>query len=240
MKNLFSKTLIFLFFLSSSFVLANEEKTIIEDIFFHIYNEEFDLAKNKLESNKKYINDFSFTFLNSDLMWWIAIKKNDKKTYSDLEKYFENKLKNLKKSKKKQLQEMIYLNYLIRLSALQNNKTDLLVYFFRLNSFIDTFKSNTLTMEQNRLFNLYHSVFLISKKKYTLFNDINTDNEIQKIKKFTKSTNLIEKTLSLYLLSKIQMDIINKPRLAEENILELQKVFPKNTTFIKMYHSLGK
>jgi len=172
-------------------------------------------------------------------MWWIAIKKNDKKTFRDLQKYFENTLKNKKKSKNKHLQEMIYLNYLIRLSAIQNNKTDLLIYFFRLNSFIDSFKRNTLSMEQTRLFNLYHSVFLISKSKYIPFYAINIENEIQKIQKYSKSNNLIEKTLSLYLLSKIQIDIMNKPQLAKENISELLKIFPKNTTFVKMYHSLG-
>lgn len=239
MIKFFSKFIVVFVFLSSSFLLANEEQTIIEDIFFHIYNEEFDLAKKKLDSNKKNITDFSFSFLNSDLMWWIAIKKNDKKTFRDLQKYFENTLKNKKKSKNKHLQEMIYLNYLIRLSAIQNNKTDLLIYFLRLNSFIDSFKSNTLSMEQTRLFNLYHSVFLISKSKYIPFYAINIENEIQKIQKYSKSNNLIEKTLSLYLLSKIQIDIMNKPQLAKENISELLKIFPKNTTFVKMYHSLG-
>jgi hypothetical protein len=210
------------------------EKDSINSIFFYIYNQEFDLAEKELKANKESLKYFTNNWLYCDLLWWKAISKNDQKSLNKLQLFLEKKLLLIdEKSEEEKLIKIVYINYLMRIAAIKKQNFRTLKYFFQINRFYKRFDSSLLNPFQKDLYNVFLSVFTISKNKYILFNKEDEDPHFKILENYANSNDLITKTMAQYFLIKIYTDIKETPKPAKIYAKALFKQYPKNKVFFE-------
>lgn len=211
-------------------VYSNEDYT--DSIFFHIYNQQFDQAENELIHSKQTLKPLTYNLLTTDLTWWKAISLNNKVDFDILENNLTEKLSKVEKlSSQNNLEELLYLNYLLRLTAINNQPFKMLNYFIRINKFIESFDNSSLPVEEQNIFDIFKAVFNISKTKVLVFNTGFKNENIKILKGFQESSSLVNKTTACYFLGKIYFEIEKSPEQAIEYYSKLCKLYPNNMIF---------
>ena len=214
----------------TSMVYGNENDT--DSIFFHIYNQQFDKAENELIHSKQTLKPLTYNLLTTDLTWWKAISLNNKVDFNILEINLTEKLSKVEKlSSQNNLEELLYLNYLIRLTAIKNQPFRMLNYFIRINKFIESFDNSNLPVEEQNIFDIFKAVFNISKTKVLVINTGIKNENLKILKGFQESSSLINKTTACYFLGKIYFEIEKSPEQAIEYYSKLCELYPNNMIF---------
>jgi hypothetical protein len=234
----FNIILIVVLFIFSNLAYSSEiqkdNKTLINSIFFHIYNQDFDLAEKEIDLHQDDLTDFTNNWLSCDLMWWKAISKADEGSFDKLQKYLEDQLNNINKDPKaNKLMKMVYINYLMRLAAIKNQSYKTLKYFLKINKFHDKFDSDSLDSFQKDLYNIFHAVFVISKNDFLFFNKEKEESYFKTLDQYANSNQLIVKTMAQYFLVKIYLDIKETPQLAKTYLKTLCSQYPNNKVFME-------
>ena len=233
--NMALKNLIFLFALIG--LLINKSKVYgyenkVDSIFFHIYNQQFDKAENELAYSKQKLKPLEYNLLTTDLFWWKAISSNKENDFKILESYLSKKLSTSEKSSfGNNLNDLIYLNYSLRLMSINSQSLKMLKYFIRINKFIDSFDNSNLSIEEQNIFEIYKAIFNFSKSKLFFTGTQFKNDNIKILKKHLRSSNLLNKTIACYFLAKIYSEIEKLPEQAVEYYSKLCQLYPNNMIF---------
>ncbi len=212
--------------------IPSDEVDIINEIFFHIYNQEFEVATQLLKDQKPNLRHLSYHWLLCDLEWWKAVEQNDSETYNDLETFLLQELdRATPEVHEYELLELIYLNYLVRLKSIQKERLKMLQYFFKIESFIKRYDAYGLEGRYKSFYQIYLDVFKLTKQKYLPFTGIKKEPLINDLKQFTNSEEPIDKTLATYFLVKVYLEITEEPYLVKGFVDDLVALYPKNKTF---------
>lgn len=201
-----------------------------DSIFYHIYNQQYPTAEIELNNVK---NSFiSYFLLETDLKWWKSLLANNDNDFENFENYLNDKLNVAKNhSNEPNFEELICLNYLLRLASVTKQHLKMMNYFFKLNNFIESFDSNSLSFDEKNIYSIYKAVFNISKNKIFLINAKNNIENIQVLKRFENSQNIVCKTFAHYFLAKIYMELEKKPQEAQKHYQKLNLLYPNNQFF---------
>ncbi len=203
-----------------------------DSIFYYIYNQQYDRAELELADLKNSIKPSTYLLLDTDLKWWKALSSNKEKDFQIFEEYLAGKLTNtITYSFEDNLQELICLNYMLRLTGATNQHFKMLNYFFKLNRCIESFDSNSLSLDEKNIYSIYKAVFNISKNKILLINTKNNTENIQVLKGFENSQNIVHKTFAHYFLAKIYTELEKNPQEAQKHYHELNLMYPNNQFF---------
>jgi len=210
------------------------KEQIAEQIFHHIYNQEFELAKQEL--NRQDLNIFSREWLRCELLWWENVSINDKNTHVQLEKFLVKKTKISDNStEEEKILFLLHKNYSLRLKAMDNKKLSVINLFLQINGLIKEIDNKSLSPLEKNFYEIYTAVFAISKNKYKLFSSDDIDKiSIEVLKKHAVSFNRILRTLSQYFLLKIYLDIKDDYQKAKVYAVQLHEEYPDNQIFIRI------
>ena len=211
---------------------CTENKNDIDTIFFHIYNQQFNKAELELNQSKNKLKPLSYNLLTTDLIWWKTLSSNNEGDFEILENDLTEKLSNVEKlSSQNNLDELLYLNYLLRLTAINNQPFRMLNYFIRINKFIETFDNSDLSVEEQNIFDIFKAVFNVSKSKVLIIGAGFKNDNIKILKGYQESSSLINKTIACYFLGKIYFEIEKSPEYAVEYYSKLCHLYPNNMIF---------
>lgn len=207
-------------------------KTKTDSIFCLIYNQEFSAAEVALNQSKKKLNPLIHNLLTIDLIWWKTICTNHIDNFDSFENQLKMKLKNAENlNKRNYLEELIYLNYLIRITSIRNQYLKIPVYFIRLNSCFGKVDNSGYSIEEQNIFEIYKAIFNIGKSKYLLTKSGQKNDNILILKKHCESQNIISKTIACYFLAKIYSEIEKIPEQAMSYYQILCHLYPNNMIF---------
>lgn len=233
--NLSLKSLKFLFVIIVLSIYSNkiycyENET--DSIFFLIYNQEFSTAEAALSHSRNNLNPLIYNLLNTDLIWWKAISSNKEKDFKILEKDLSKKLSNTGKlASENKLEELVYLNYLIRLMSIRNQYLKMFGYFIQINSLIETVDNSNFSEEERNIFEIYKAIFYISKSKLVFTKPQYKYDNIEILKGYMESSSLVNKTISCYFLAKIYSEIEKSPEQTLQYYNHLCNIYPNNKIF---------
>lgn len=205
-----------------------------DSIFFYVYNQQYDRAELELHKLKNSIKPSTYFIFETDLKWWETLSFNRKEEFEMFEEYLNERLSASKtetNSIEGNLQELVCLNYLLRLMAATNQHLKMINIFFKLNSCIDSFELTALSNDEKDIYIIYKAVFNISKNKILLINKTNNTKNIQVLKGFENSENIVNKTFAHYFLAKIYAELEKNPEEAQKRFKELYALYPNNQFF---------
>ncbi|PID68860.1 MAG: hypothetical protein CR968_00725 [Flavobacteriia bacterium] len=212
--------------------IPSDEPDITNEIFYHIYNQDFGVATQLLKDQKQNLRHTSYHWLLCDLEWWKAVAQNNPETYHDLETFLLQELDRVTpETHEQELLELIYLNYLVRLKSIQKERVKMLQYFFKIESFIKHFDASRLEGRYKSFYQIYLNIFKLTKQKYLPFTGIKKEPLINDLKQMTNSEELIDKTLATYFLVKVYLEITEEPYLVKGFVDDLVALYPRNKTF---------
>ena len=211
-----------------------EYKSGLEKVFYFIYNQQFSDAENALQSLSSEPDTLVIEILETELKWWETMATYDNREFKLLEEQLKIKLENIPPQfQNRKLIELLYLNYLLRLAALNNNYFKTIGYIFRINKLIDDIPMENSDVLQQNIYAIIIAVYNVGKSKFLIFNDNFRQENIAVLTRFTNAESLIPKTLSYYFLAKIYTEIEKSPQKAKYCFSELHKMFPGNTIFAR-------
>lgn len=232
---LFFKSLLvsFIFVTFSSYANKfNEIDNEIDSIFFHIYNQQFNKAEKELNLSKNWLKPFTFNLLTTDLKWWKTISSNNEVGFEIFEKELSEKLSKVENlANQNNFDELLYLNYLLRLAAIENQPLRMISYFLRINKFIESFNNSALPREEQDTYQIFKAVFNVSKSKVLIIGSGLKNENIKIIQGYKDSSNLVNKTIACYFLGKIYLEIEKSPENAIEYYSKLCQLYPNNMIF---------
>ena len=228
-----------LLFLNFSHPLFSSERdSIINQAFTSIYNENYAEAHREISVNKIVLGSFYSDVLTIDLLWWELVKSkqnNDKqKDFTSFLKNFDN---NYKDNSELKLRQLIKNSYQIRYDFMRFNVVGAIGARNTLNNLLKQISEEKLTFPENhlKLLTLYTALFqyfdnlvnpLLSKAKREKRADALTQVEF-----FTHSDDIILRTLSLYFLGRIYLNIENDDSKGIHCFAELSVYYPHNSFF---------
>lgn len=216
--------------ISDNQVYINRNDT--DSIFFLIYNQEFSTAEAALSLSRKNLKPLIYNLLNSDIIWWKAISSNKENDFKILENDLFKKLSNSEKlSSANKLERLVYLNYLMRLMSIRNQYLKMFGYFLQINSLIETIDNSGFSDEERDIFEIYKAIFYISKSKLLFTKPQFKYDNIEILKRYLESSNLINKTIACYFLGKIYFEIEKSPEQAIKYYSKLCQLYPNNMIF---------
>ncbi len=209
-------------------------------VFYHIYNQNFIEAQKLLNEKSQYMKPFAKSWLECDLQWWKAVHTDTDSAYQKLQLFLEKKI-NIEENKVPQDEHMImlYKNYLMRFSAMQNQRFKVLKYFYQIESFNHKLDIDSLNEFEKDIFQIFNSVLYISKSKLWIFSDKNNAEYLRILEKYTTSDNLMLQTLSKYFLIKIYTEILETPAKAIHYQEDLMRIYPNNVNFKTLLNTEG-
>ncbi len=231
-----NKSAVLLFFLLSFLTKAIIAGNSIDSdsIFYHIYNQQYDRAELELHKLKNSIKPSTYFIYETDLKWWETLSFNKNEDFDAFEEYLNEKLTaSAAKSNSNDgnLQELVCLNYLLRLMATTNQHLKMINVFFKLNRCLESFDINTLSQDEKNIYAIYKAVFNISKNKILLINTTNNADNIQVLKGFEHSKNIVHQTFAHYFLAKIYTELMKNSEEAQKHFKELYMLYPNNQFF---------
>jgi hypothetical protein len=225
---------------------STEKDSIINKVFVLIYNEKYIEAHNEISANQTILGNFYSDVLEIDLLWWEFVQldqNNDKQKefISFLEKFdsaFEN-------NSELKLRQLIKNSYLIRYELKSYHIIGAINTRTTLKTLLDEITPEELIFLENKikLLRLYKTLFnYFNNLINPLFNKnkrkMRTDALVQ-ISHFSKDNDIIIKTLSLYFLGQIYLNIEKDQDLGIRCFAELSGYYTNNTLFkevIKQYN----
>jgi len=207
-------------------------KTKTDSIFYLVYNQEFGAAEVALIQSKNKLNPLIYILLTIDLFWWKTICSNHIDNFDSFENQLKMKLKNAENlNKRNYLEELIYLNYLIRITSIRNQYLKIPVYFIRLNSCFEKVNNSGYSVEEQNIFEIYKAIFNIGKSKYLLTKPGQKNDNIKILKKHCESQNIINKTIDCYFMAKIYSEIEKSSEQSLPYFNQLCVLYPENIIF---------
>lgn len=223
-------TTFYSFAITKNFTCLKKNET--DSIFFLIYNQDFQKAEDLLSNSTVILKPIEYNLLTTDLFWWKALSVNNENDFNALESYLLKKLGTSEKlNNRNYLEELIYLNYLIRLMTIKNQYVKILKYFFQINSIVEKVDNSVLSGEEQNIFEIYSAVFNITKSKFFFTKQQFRFENIQILKKYMASSNQIHKTISCYFLAKIYAEIEKSPDQSLLYFSFLNNLYPENKIF---------
>ncbi|MCG6187505.1 hypothetical protein [Maribellus maritimus] len=237
MKILLLVNLLFLTTLSKP-VFSSENDSIVTNVFSHIYNEQYAEAHATISANRANLESFYTDVLTIDLFWWefVQAKQNNEKQkvfLSFLEK-FDSTYVNDAELKQRQL---IKNSYQIRYEFKRFNIIGAINTRATIKKLLDEITSENLDYPENRmkLLSLYSSLFQYFDN---LINPLFSKNRreirakaLVEVEGFTGENDIIVKTLSLYFLGRIYLNIEKDDKKGIRYFTELSEYYPKNKLF---------
>jgi hypothetical protein len=205
--------------------------TQTDSIFYYIYNQEFKQAERSLQKDRSNLPPNLYHLYETDLRWWKTLSQPQPNNFLGLEAFLQQQLKRLENhSFNPGIAELITLNYLMRLKAIQNQPFKLFTYYLRIQKLINNFDQSLLSPEERSMYEIYTAVFNVGKSKL-LMNVKLRDDSIEQIKKHQDSSQTNIQTIAFYFLAKIYIDIEKSPRQAAFYYSRLCARYPNNAIF---------
>jgi hypothetical protein len=232
--------LLLMSFLAEPIAANNPNFKNVDSIFYHIYNQQFDIAEMELSNSKIGLKSSIYFLLETDLLWWRTLSANSETAFAHFEEYL---IKNLTyystPANVTSLEKFVCLNYLLRMMATTNQHLKMINYFFKVNWYIDSFDNSSLSVEEKDIVSIYNAVFNIGKSKILFINSKNNLTNIAILKSYLNSQSIVNKTLSHYFLAKIYTDIENVPSESKIHYRQLCLLYPNNQIFKKAFELYG-
>jgi hypothetical protein len=131
------------------------------------------------------------------------------------------------------LEELVYLNYLIRLMSIRNQYLKMFGYFIQINLLFETIDidNSDFSDEERNIFEIYKVIFYISKSKLVFTKPQYKYDNIEILKGYMESSSLVNKTISCYFLAKIYSEIEKSPEQTLQYYNQLCNIYPNNKIF---------
>lgn len=205
--------------------------TKTDSIFYYIYNQQFDKAEKGLQLYRNTLQPNLYHLYETDLLWWQTLSQAQSSDFSALEKFLQQQLNRLDtNSLNRGIEELIYLNYLMRLKAIQNQPLKMFTYYLQIQKLINNFDQTRLSREERSIYEIYTAVFNVGKSKL-LMNPKLRAHSIEQIKKHQNSSQQSIQTIAYYFLAKIYFDIEKSPQQAGAYYSLLCARYPNNIIF---------
>ena len=214
---------------SISFSKASEATS--DSIFYYIYNQQLSKAEKSLQLYRNSLQPDLYRLYKTDLLWWKTLSQTQVNDFSEMEMFLQQQLNRLEKDLSNSgIEELIYLNYFMRLKAIENQPFKMFGYYLRIQKLISNFDQSRLSPEEQRIYEIYTAVFNVGKSKL-LMNSKLRAYSIEQLKKHQHSSQTNIQTIANYFLAKIYFDIEKSPKQAEVYYAFLCARYPHNTIF---------
>lgn len=222
----------------AKFSFSAEKDSIVNKVFKLIYNEKYLEAHNEISANHTMLDYFYADILKMDLLWWEFVQSNNNGNkqvdfVSFMEK-FEHAQAN---SSELKLRQLIKNSYQIRYELKCYNFIKVINTRSTLKKLLSEITSEEFILPKDgiKLLELYKTLFIYFDN---LINPLFNKNKRQirtsalaQINQFSKDDNLIIRTLSLYFLGKIYLNIEKEQDLGIRCFTELSDYYPNNSLF---------
>ena len=219
-------------------MFSAERDTIINQVFVSIYNENYTRAHSEISIYKTELGAFYSDILTIDLLWWEFVRSKQsnetQKKFISFLNQFDNRYEDDSELK---LRQLIKNSYLIRYEFKRYNIIGAINTRTKLKELLDEITSEKLLYPQNRmkLLGLYTTLFqyfdnlinpFFSKSKREL-----RSKALKQVEFYTHDKDIIVRTLSLYFLGRIEMNIENEKDAGIQCFIRLSEYYPDNTFF---------
>ncbi len=230
--------LLFLTLTFSKPVLSAENDSLATRVFVLIYNEKYTEAHHEILANEAILGNFYSDVLTIDLLWWEFVQsKKSKAAFISFLDRFDNRYQNHSELK---LRELIKNSYLIRFDLKRFNIIGAMNARTTIKNLLDEIASEKLDFPENhlKLLKLYSSLFQYFNNLINPFYiQLHRDDRfiaLKQIEEFTIDNDIIVKTLSLYFVGKIYLNIEKEKNKGKYYFTELSNIYRKNTVFKKI------
>ncbi len=216
---------------------ANENDSIVIQVFSLIYNQKFADAERMLKEKQNQLDDFYSNILKLDLYWWkysLSRSKTDAEAFKKVLSEFDTSQTNNQKGR---INQLIRSSYEMRYEVKRYNLIGAFLLRSDVRKQIEVLKPETLQLspEQLNLFNFYVALFQYFDYAINPFSFGGKSpellNSLLLMEKYSHDDDVILSTMAHYFLGRIDLKVENKTEQGREHFKILAERFPENTLF---------
>lgn len=237
MRKYFFIPLVFIVAISKPLFLSAND-SIVHQVFVLIYNEKYTEAHTKIETNKTMLGSFYSDVLKIDLLWWEFVQSQQNHTEQKefilfLEK-FDHTSQN---SSELKLRQLIKNSYQIRYEFKRFNIIGAMSTRTTLKNLLDEIMAEELPFPEShlKLLGVYSALFqYFDNLVNPFFNKGRRENRasaLVRVERYTHDDDIIVKTLSLYFLGRIYLNIEKEKEKGIRCFAELSNYYTHNALF---------